>query len=79
MSEDSILPSKDILEHIVDVHCHPTDEIEIADDVMTNLHIKICAMATNSEDQQRVAELARRFPGNVRIPSYSCGIDLTRL
>jgi Tat protein secretion system quality control protein TatD with DNase activity len=65
MSEDSVLPSKDVLEHVVDVHCHPTDEIEIADHVMNSLHIKICAMATNSNDQQRVADLAKRFPHNV--------------
>jgi hypothetical protein len=65
MSEVPILPSKDVLEHVVDVHCHPTDEIEIADDVMNSLHIKICAMATNSNDQQRVADLAKRFPDNV--------------
>jgi len=65
MTEIPSLPSSDVLEHIVDVHCHPTDEAEIADDVMNNLHIKICAMATNSNDQQRVAGLAMRFPDNV--------------
>ena len=77
MAEHPILPSKDVLEHVVDVHCHPTDEIEITDDVMNSLHIKICAMATNSNDQQRVADLVKRFPHNVWTIFVSCGNDLT--
>ncbi|KIM32290.1 hypothetical protein M408DRAFT_63027 [Serendipita vermifera MAFF 305830] len=69
MSEQTVLPPKEVLEHVVDVHCHPTDAGDISDDVMNNLHIKICAMATHSNDQQRVSDLATRFPDNV-IPCF---------
>ena len=67
MSEQVTLPPKEVLEHVVDVHCHPTDGGDIADNVMNNLHIRICAMSTHANDLERVADLARRFPNNVII------------
>lgn len=62
------LPPKDVLKHIVDVHCHPTDS-EITDEHMNALQITICAMATRQDDQERVAELARKYSDKV-IPCF---------
>lgn len=59
------LPGKDVLEHVYDVHCHPTDEIDIPDAIMGDLSIRICAMATRWEDQERVSALALRYPQKV--------------
>ena len=61
-------PSQDVLKHVVDVHCHPTDS-EIPDDVMCELPITVCAMATRQEDQALVAGLARAHPDRV-IPCF---------
>jgi hypothetical protein len=60
------LPGNDVLQHIVDVHCHPTDEIEVPEDVMSALEIKVCAMSSRFDDQQRVSDLALKFPDKVR-------------
>ncbi len=59
------LPGNDVLEHVYDVHCHPTDEIDIPDAIMDDLSIRICAMATRSDDQSRVSALSRRYPQKV--------------
>jgi hypothetical protein len=59
------LPGSDVLEHVYDVHCHPTDEIDIPDAIMDELSIRICAMATRSDDQLRVSALAKRYPQKV--------------
>ena len=40
----------DVLEHVVDVHCHPTDSA-ISPRAIEELPIKICAMATRPDDQ----------------------------
>jgi hypothetical protein len=40
--EDS--PASEVLAHVVDVHCHPTDSVVVAS-VMDSLPIKICAMS----------------------------------
>ena len=45
----SDLPA-DVLKHVVDVHCHPTDSEMTAQDIK-ELTIKICAMATRPSDQ----------------------------
>lgn len=63
--EDVQLPGIDVLKHVVDAHCHPTDEIDISSEDMDSMSIKICAMATRSDDQIRVAELAQRYPEKV--------------
>jgi hypothetical protein len=44
------LPSN-LLAHIVDVHCHPTDGL-ISDESMRNLHITLLAQSTRSGDQR---------------------------
>jgi len=62
------LPSKDVLNHIVDVHCHPTDS-EITEEHLNDLQITVCAMATRQDDQELVAELARNHPDKV-IPCF---------
>ncbi|KAL5534081.1 hypothetical protein ACEPAG_542 [Sanghuangporus baumii] len=61
-------PSRDVLKHVVDVHCHPTDS-EIPINVVDKLPITICAMATRYEDQALVADLARAHPDRV-IPCF---------
>ena len=59
------VPSE-ILAHVVDVHCHPTDS-----DMATTLAavqdspMRLCAMATRGSDQQLVADLARAHPEKV--------------
>ena len=61
-------PPQDVLRHVVDVHCHPTDS-EIRDEVVEEMSITICAMATKPDDQALVAELANKFPTKV-IPCF---------
>lgn len=80
----SDLPA-DVLKHVVDVHCHPTDS-ETSPEAIQKLPIKICAMATRPGDQVRtvcqcshslalilmqdaVAKLARANPQHV-IPCF---------
>ncbi|KAG8764421.1 hypothetical protein FRC16_008392, partial [Serendipita sp. 398] len=62
-------PPRDILGHLVDVHCHPTEQTQIPDDLMSDLPIKVCAMASGRHDQEKVADLVRRFPDKV-IPCF---------
>lgn len=71
----SALPSDDVLTHIVDVHCHPTEEEgNIPDSVMDDLRIQICAMASRADDQVKVADLTIRCPtkasGLLHLPLY---------
>ena len=63
------LPSSQVLRHVVDVHCHPTEAPEIDPDIMQNLCITICAMASRQSDQLRVRDLAVRYPDHV-IPCF---------
>ena len=58
------LPVKDVLEHVVDVHCHPTDN-EVGVEDAANLSIRLCAMATRADDQAKVADLATKNPKRV--------------
>ncbi|TRM66273.1 hypothetical protein BD626DRAFT_487260 [Schizophyllum amplum] len=62
------LPVGDVLTHIVDVHCHPTDS-PIPDELLKEPGHKMCAMATRRGDQARVAALARAYPKRV-IPAF---------
>ncbi|KAF8527406.1 hypothetical protein BU17DRAFT_39326, partial [Hysterangium stoloniferum] len=62
------IPSKEILEHVVDVHCHPTDS-PISKNAMDSLSITICAMATKESDQDLVRDLASTWPNSV-IPCF---------
>ena len=61
-------PSKDVLKHVVDVHCHPT-ESEITTEDIENLPITICAMASRQSDQELVASLAKDNPDKV-VPCF---------
>lgn len=63
-----MVPQVEVLRHITDVHCHPTDS-EISTEEMMALPITICAMATRQSDQILVAELARAYPQKV-IPCF---------
>ncbi|GLB35823.1 putative DNase family Scn1 [Lyophyllum shimeji] len=63
------LPPPNVLEHIVDVHCHPTDAPSISLESMARLHITICAMSTMESDQQRVRDLALAHPTKV-VPCF---------
>ncbi|EJU02652.1 Metallo-dependent hydrolase [Dacryopinax primogenitus] len=58
------LPPAELLAHLTDVHCHPTDS-DTPKDVMEALVIRVCAMATRSDDQEKVADLAREWPDKV--------------
>ncbi|KAF8204025.1 TatD DNase family Scn1 [Pholiota molesta] len=63
-------PNADVLRHIVDVHCHPTDAPGgVSDASMERLGITICAMATMQSDQDKVKALALRFPEKV-VPCF---------
>ncbi|KAF9469807.1 TatD DNase family Scn1 [Collybia nuda] len=63
------LPGQEILNHIVDVHCHPTDASSISPDSMHHLQITICAMSTMQSDQSRVRDLAISYPTKV-VPCF---------
>lgn len=68
MSETD-LPNAQVLRHVVDVHCHPTDAGHITSESMDNLAITICAMSTMQSDQSRVRDLANAYPDKV-IPCF---------
>lgn len=58
----------ELLKHIVDVHCHPTDYPITREDTK-KLHIRICTMASRQSDQKLVADFAREYPDKV-IPAF---------
>lgn len=62
------LPPLDVLRHVVDVHCHPTDS-DITAQAMDNLAITICAMSTRPADQSLVRDLANAYPDKV-VPCF---------
>lgn len=59
---------RNVLAHVVDVHCHPTDT-DISSSDIEELPIRICAMATRKSDQALVAQLAHTHPDKV-IPCF---------
>lgn len=63
------LPSDDVLRHVVDVHCHPTDAPQISPEAMDQLQITVCAMASRESDQPLVRNLATSHPSKV-IPCF---------
>ncbi|KAG5351703.1 Cut9-interacting protein scn1 [Termitomyces sp. J132] len=65
----SELPPRSVLEHIVDVHCHPTDAPHISAESIERLPISICAMSSMESDQRRVRELALANPTKV-VPCF---------
>ncbi|RPD82188.1 TatD DNase family Scn1 [Lentinus tigrinus ALCF2SS1-7] len=61
---------RSVLEHVVDVHCHPTDsDMGMTLKVAQEMAIRICAMATRRSDQRLVADLTRAYPEKV-IPCF---------
>ena len=61
---------RSVLEHVVDVHCHPTDsDMAMTLRTVEQLPIRICAMATRRGDQKLVADLARAHPDKV-VPCF---------
>jgi len=64
-----MLPPPEILAHLVDVHCHPTDAPEIAASTIESIPCTLCAMSTQEGDQSKVAALARARPDRV-IPAF---------
>lgn len=64
----SPLPSSDVLTHIVDAHCHPTDS-PLDEEFFSQVSHRVCAMATRGTDQELVAVLARRYPDKV-VPCF---------
>ncbi|KAF9041837.1 Metallo-dependent hydrolase [Hymenopellis radicata] len=63
------LPAESVLNHIVDVHCHPTDAESISPESMDNLKITVCAMSSRQSDQPLVRALATAYPEKV-IPCF---------
>ena len=65
-----LVPKKVVLQHIVDVHCHPTDSPDgISPISMERLGITVCAMSTMQTDQVRVRDLATAYPEKV-VPCF---------
>jgi len=62
------LPPLDVLRHVVDVHCHPTDS-DVTTQAMDNLAITICAMSSRPADQSLVRDLANAYPEKV-VPCF---------
>ena len=63
-------PNRDVLRHIVDVHCHPTDAPNgIPSSSMQRLGITVCAMSTMQTDQEHVRDLATNYPEKV-VPCF---------
>ena len=64
-----ILPTPAVLEHLIDVHCHPTVAPSISASTIESLPCTLCAMATQVEDQSKVAALVRARPDRV-VPGF---------
>ncbi|KAF8560110.1 Metallo-dependent hydrolase [Imleria badia] len=62
------LPPLDVLRHVVDVHCHPTDS-DVTIQAMDNLAITICAMSSRQADQFLVRDLANAYAEKV-VPCF---------
>ena len=63
------LSASEVLAHLVDVHCHPTDAPSIAASTIGSLPCTLCAMSTQQGDQSKVASLARARPDRV-VPAF---------
>jgi len=62
------LPPPEVLKHITDVHCHPTDS-PVSDASMQQLEISICAMSYMQSNQDQVKALATSYPDKV-LPAF---------
>ncbi|KAJ6483894.1 TatD DNase family Scn1 [Mycena vulgaris] len=65
----STLPAREVLRHVVDTHCHPTEARSISAESMEQLEITVCAMSTHQGDQSLVRDLALEYPAKV-IPCF---------
>jgi len=63
------LPPNDVLQHVVDVHCHPTDAPHILPESIDQLQITVCAMASRQSDQILVQNLATAYPSKI-VPCF---------
>jgi Tat protein secretion system quality control protein TatD with DNase activity len=63
------LPAPEILAHLIDVHCHPTDAPTIAVSTIESFPCTLCPMASRVEDQSKVAALVRARPDRV-VPGF---------
>ena len=64
-----LLPAPEVLVHVVDVHCHPTDASSILASTIETLPCTLCAMATQEGDQSKVADLARTRQDRI-VPAF---------
>ena len=62
-------PAPQILAHLVDVHCHPTDGPSITTSPIESLPCTLCAMSTQAGDQSKVAALAQAHPDRI-VPAF---------
>ncbi|KAI9444742.1 TatD DNase family Scn1 [Lactarius indigo] len=62
-------PAPQVLAHLIDVHCHPTDAPSITASSIESLPCTLCAMSTQVGDQSKVAALARAHPDRV-VPAF---------
>ena len=63
------LPAPEVFVHLIDVHCHPTDAPTIAASTIESLPCTLCPMASQVDDQSKVAALARARPDRV-VPGF---------
>lgn len=63
------LPAPEVFAHLIDVHCHPTDAPTIAASTIESLPCTLCPMASQVDDQSKVAALARARPDRI-IPGF---------
>jgi Tat protein secretion system quality control protein TatD with DNase activity len=66
MAESGALLPPDVLPHIVDAHCHPTNA---TDEEMAGVTSRMCIMSMHQEDQKQVEVLAEKYPTKV-IPFF---------
>jgi Tat protein secretion system quality control protein TatD with DNase activity len=64
-----MMPTPEILAHLVDVHCHPTVAPVIAASTIESLPCTLCAMSSREGDQSMVAALARARPDRI-VPGF---------
>ena len=64
-----MMPTPEILAHLVDVHCHPTAAPVIATSTIGSLPCTLCAMSSREGDQSMVAALARARPDRI-VPGF---------
>jgi Tat protein secretion system quality control protein TatD with DNase activity len=64
-----MMPTPEILAHLVDVHCHPTAAPVITTSTIESLPCTLCAMSSREGDQSMVAALAHARPDRI-VPGF---------